>query len=183
MALPVSGVLYSCSPYIGEYKELDGCNVASCVCATTVVPYRDVDAPYNDVEPVVAGLKSIDVILNEGLLDNVKSISPYFHKRLHEFNEYEHIGETRGKGLMAALEMVKDKETKEVGLLAQDVDKVLPEATRYWDKDNNDYKSVLYDRLVPLLVESIKEQQQQIDELKEQNKIFIEEIKKIRGDK
>ena len=58
-------------------------------------------------------LKAIDVIINEGLLDNVKSISPYFHKRLHEFNEYEHIGETRGKGLMAALEMVKDKETKE----------------------------------------------------------------------
>ena len=58
-------------------------------------------------------LKAIDVIMNEGLLDNVKSISPYFHKRLNEFNEYEHIGETRGKGLMAALEMVKNKETKE----------------------------------------------------------------------
>ena len=58
-------------------------------------------------------LKAIDVIINEGLLDNVKSISPYFHMRLNEFNEYEHIGETRGKGLMAALEMVKNKETKE----------------------------------------------------------------------
>ena len=59
-------------------------------------------------------LKAIDVIINEGLLDNVKSISPYFHERLNEFNEYEHIGETRGKGLMAALEMVKNKETKEL---------------------------------------------------------------------
>ena len=57
-------------------------------------------------------LKAIDVIINEGLLDNVKLVSPYFHKRLKEFNKYEFIGETRGKGLMAALEMVKDKEKK-----------------------------------------------------------------------
>ena len=58
-------------------------------------------------------LKAIDVIINEGLLDNVKEVSPYFHKRLNEFNEHDHIGETRGVGLMAALEMVKDKKTKE----------------------------------------------------------------------
>ena len=58
-------------------------------------------------------LKAIDVIINEGLLDNVRSVSPYFHERLNEFNQYDHIGETRGEGLMAALEMVKNKETKE----------------------------------------------------------------------
>ncbi len=58
-------------------------------------------------------LKAIDVIINEGLLKNVKNVSPYFHERLQEFNQYEHIGETRGVGLMAALEMVKDKKTKE----------------------------------------------------------------------
>ena len=58
-------------------------------------------------------LKAIDVIINEGLLENVKKVSPYFHERLKEFNQYEHIGETRGVGLMAALEMVKDKKTKE----------------------------------------------------------------------
>ncbi len=58
-------------------------------------------------------LKAIDVIINEGLLENVRHVSPYFHERLQEFNEYEHIGETRGVGLMAALEMVKNKKTKE----------------------------------------------------------------------
>ena len=58
-------------------------------------------------------LKAIDVIMNEGLLENVKNVSPYFHERLQEFNQYEHIGETRGIGLMAALEMVKNKDTKE----------------------------------------------------------------------
>ena len=58
-------------------------------------------------------LKAIDVIINEGLLDNVKEVSPYFHDRLNEFNNYDHIGATRGVGLMAALEMVKNKNTKE----------------------------------------------------------------------
>ena len=57
-------------------------------------------------------LKSIDVIINEGLLENVKMISPYFIKKLHEFNDYDHIGEIRGVGLMGALEIVKDKTTK-----------------------------------------------------------------------
>ena len=58
-------------------------------------------------------LKAIDVIMNEGLLENVKNVSPYFHEGLQEFNKYDHIGETRGIGLMAALEMVKNKDTKE----------------------------------------------------------------------
>ena len=57
-------------------------------------------------------LKAIDVIINEGLLENVKQVSPYFMERLNEFNEYSNIGETRGIGLMAALEMVKDKKNK-----------------------------------------------------------------------
>ena len=57
-------------------------------------------------------LKAIDVIINEGLLENVRNVSPYFHERLQEFNAYNHIGETRGIGLMGALEMVKDKEKK-----------------------------------------------------------------------
>ena len=34
-------------------------------------------------------------------------------ERLNEFNDYNNIGETRGVGLMAALEMVKNKNTKE----------------------------------------------------------------------
>ena len=58
-------------------------------------------------------LKAIDIIINEGLLENVKNISPYFLERLNEFNQYNNIGETRGIGLMAALEMVKDKNTKQ----------------------------------------------------------------------
>ena len=57
-------------------------------------------------------LKAIDVITKEGLLENVRMISPYFIKKLREFNDYENIGEIRGVGLMGALEIVKDKTSK-----------------------------------------------------------------------
>ena len=50
--------------------------------------------------------------MNEGLLQNVKDVSPYFLERLKEFENHKHIGEARGIGLMAALEMVKEKSTK-----------------------------------------------------------------------
>jgi hypothetical protein len=53
---------------------------------------------------------------------------------------------------------------RQMGLLAQNVETVVPEAVN--EKDG--YKGVDYARLVPLLIESIKEQQQQIDELKMQ---------------
>jgi hypothetical protein len=48
----------------------------------------------------------------------------------------------------------------QIGLIAQDVEKVFPELVR---TDNKGYKAVSYEKLSVLLVESIKEQQQQID--------------------
>ena len=57
-------------------------------------------------------LKAIDIILNEGVFDNVVTMSPYFQERLREFDSHPHIGEARGVGLMGALEIVGDKEQK-----------------------------------------------------------------------
>ena len=52
-----------------------------------------------------------------------------------------------------------------VGVIAQDVEKVLPELVK--DRDNG-YKGVDYAKLTGLLIEAIKEQQKQIDDLKSQ---------------
>lgn len=57
-------------------------------------------------------LKAIDVILNEGVFDNVIKISPYFLSRLNRFAAHPNIGEARGVGLMGALELVSDKASK-----------------------------------------------------------------------
>lgn len=59
------------------------------------------------------GLKAIDIIMNEGLLENCQAISPYFMQRLKEFEAHPMVGEARGIGLMGALEVVSDKPTKE----------------------------------------------------------------------
>ena len=52
---------------------------------------------------------------------------------------------------------------KDVGVIAQEIEKILPEAVT---TRNNGYKAVNYEKIVPLLIEAIKEQQKQINELK-----------------
>ena len=57
-------------------------------------------------------LKAIDVVMNEGLADCVKTLTPVFEAHMARLAENPNIGEWRGKGLMGALEAVKDKATK-----------------------------------------------------------------------
>ncbi|MEJ6397739.1 aminotransferase [Yoonia sp. 208BN28-4] len=57
-------------------------------------------------------LKAIDVVMNEGLLDNVRTLTPLFEEGMARLAENPNIGEWRGKGLMGALEAVADKDTK-----------------------------------------------------------------------
>ena len=56
-------------------------------------------------------------------------------------------------------------ESKAIGFIAQEVEKILPEVVQT-EKNAEGYKSVQYDKVVALLVEAIKEQQKQIDGLK-----------------
>jgi hypothetical protein len=70
-----------------------------------------------------------------------------------------------------------DMEQSYVGVFAQDVQSILPEAVKLapFDNDGNDnsisgenYLTVQYEKIVPLLIEGIKEQQIQINQLKEE---------------
>ena len=56
-------------------------------------------------------------------------------------------------------------ENRAVGFIAQEVEQVLPEVVQT-EKTVEGYKSVQYDKVVALLVEAIKEQQKQIENLK-----------------
>ncbi|MET3601651.1 aminotransferase [Martelella mangrovi] len=57
-------------------------------------------------------LKALDVLETEGLIDNVRSLTPHFLERLSRFGDHPHTGEVRGVGFMGAIEMVADRKTK-----------------------------------------------------------------------
>ena len=52
----------------------------------------------------------------------------------------------------------------DIGVVAQEVEKVFPEIV---DTRDNGYKAVKYEKMVAVLIEAVKDQQKQIDELKE----------------
>ena len=53
--------------------------------------------------------------------------------------------------------------TKQMGVIAQEIEKIVPEVVR---TDDNGYKSVEYSKLVGLLIEAVKDQQKIIDQQK-----------------
>ena len=57
---------------------------------------------------------TIEVIEEERLMDNAHEVGSYFRAKLEELQQkYPIIGDVRGMGLMQALELVKDRKTKE----------------------------------------------------------------------
>jgi hypothetical protein len=60
----------------------------------------------------------------------------------------------------------KDDKSKQYGVIAQEIEKVLPEIVK---TNEAGVKAVNYTALIPFLVEAIKQQQKQIDELKNEN--------------
>ena len=62
----------------------------------------------------VAARAVIEVIEEENLRENTYVVGGYFRKRLEELEDkYPLIGEVRGMGMMQAIELVKDRATKE----------------------------------------------------------------------
>jgi len=70
------------------------------------------------------------------------------------------------------------KDGRQIGLIAQEVEKVLPELVH---TDKQGYKTLSYDKLAPVLIEALKEQQKTIkgqqDELKDKD-VRIERLEK-----
>ena len=73
--------------------------------------------------------------------------------------------ETVGKLRGVTYNWKKDAK-RDIGLIAEEVGEVIPEVVQY-EENGKDAKSVDYARLVALLIQGMKEQQKQIDELKE----------------
>jgi adenosylmethionine-8-amino-7-oxononanoate aminotransferase len=59
------------------------------------------------------GLKNLEVMKREGVLENVRANEPYFRGVLEKLAEKPIVGDVRGAGYFMSLELVKDKETKQ----------------------------------------------------------------------
>ena len=65
--------------------------------------------------PVAAAvaLENIRLLRDEGIVERVRSsTAPYLQKRWAELADHPLVGETRGVGMLAALELVRDKRTR-----------------------------------------------------------------------
>jgi hypothetical protein len=65
---------------------------------------------------------------------------------------------------------------RQIGFSAQEVEKIFPEVVL---TDNRGYKSIDYAKLTPVAIEAIKEQQQQIDEMKLQIAELTKTVEKL----
>ena len=88
------------------------------------------------------------------LKDNIKSID----KALNKVNKIQGI-----EFDWIEKEEVHGNSGHDVGVIAQEIEKVLPEVV---DTRDNGYKAVKYEKLVPLLIEAIKDLSKQVDGLK-----------------
>ena len=66
-----------------------------------------------------AALKNIEILKRDKILEHVKVIAPYFHDKLQELYKIPIVGDVRGMGLMAGVECVIDKKSKNPLVLDQ----------------------------------------------------------------
>ncbi|HEY2663779.1 MAG TPA: aspartate aminotransferase family protein [Candidatus Binataceae bacterium] len=60
-----------------------------------------------------AGLKTIEIMQRDGLVDHAAKMGERLHGGLHRFESSPIIGDVRGEGLMAAIELVANKESRQ----------------------------------------------------------------------
>ncbi|MDG4719127.1 MULTISPECIES: aspartate aminotransferase family protein [Thalassospira] len=61
--------------------------------------------------PVAAAvaLETLKIYEDDGIIEHVRTVMSPFQKRLKDLNKFDHVGETRGRGLIGAFELVADK--------------------------------------------------------------------------
>ncbi len=70
----------------------------------------------------------------------------------------------------------------DIGFIAQDIYEVLPEMVSKPEDENKTFWGVSYERLVPVLVKAIQEQQSQIETLKNEKKATALELDKLKAE-
>ncbi len=77
-----------------------------------------------------AGLKAIEIIEREKMVDNAAQVGQYLLEELEALYRHSIVGEVRGLGMLCAVELVKDRQTRErlpaeIGLADKIIDMML----------------------------------------------------------
>jgi len=59
-------------------------------------------------------LRNLQILEDERLVERAADRGAYLHKRLQELRSHEIVGDVRGLGLVAGIELVRDRGTKEL---------------------------------------------------------------------
>lgn len=121
----------------GSVDTTGNINVLEVVASSNIYSYGDVVASYSSDKRLKDNLTFITNPINK-----IKSIGGY------EFDWNNKQDTYTGH---------------DIGVVAQEIEEILPELV---NTRKNGYKAVKYEKLVALLIEGVKEQQKQIDELK-----------------
>ncbi len=111
-----------------------------------------------------AGRAVLRIIANEGLQENARTVGAALKARLQDLQErFEVIGDVRGSGLMVAIELVKDRKTREPD--TETTVRVFEQTRRHGlvVSKSGPHRSVL--RLVPPLCLSMEDVEEVADKL------------------
>lgn len=74
--------------------------------------FRDISTYGGCTAGLAAALENIRILEQEDLIENARVVGDYLLDRLGELAEHDNVGDVRGKGLLAGIELVEDKATK-----------------------------------------------------------------------
>ena len=145
--------------------------------AQTLLPVGNVNIFYGDsgIGTVSNNEGAFELIVPENTPEQQLHFKHLIYKELTVDNALDKVTKLNGyyyTGNDIASNFGYDTENRQVGVSAQEVESILPEVVKTAAislDGETDYKTVQYEKLVPLLIEAIKEQQAQIDELKKQH--------------
>ena len=111
----------------------------------------------------------------DNVYGKIKANAYTTYSSLRYKNNIEPIQDAMGKiqSLSGVTYNWKKSNSSDIGFIAEDVGKIMPEIVE-WDSDGVNAQSMDYTRIIPVVVEAIKHQQKQIDQLQQ----AIDKIKK-----
>ncbi|HHH52631.1 MAG TPA: hypothetical protein ENK91_03150, partial [Bacteroidetes bacterium] len=88
---------------------------------------------------------------------------------------YIHHSSTFEDGVLS----ISDEGEHTIGLIAQEVYKIIPEAVQKPEDESKDLWSMDYEKLIPVLIKGMQQQQETIEDLKEENKTLKQQLQNV----